>query len=277
MANRSRAESGLAAAAGPVLKRSNLPLRVNVYSALAGAIRSGDPEPGSLLPIEADLCATFEVSRTVMREALMLLEEDGLIRTRRGVGRFVVDNPPQVGLEQLRTLEEILDSADDPVRIAAIQRGVEPASDFVARELDLPNDCDATIWESRLLRGEEPVALSQEWIPADAHLVERAPWVARSLRAVRPGELEQTLLSRLLSVLGGELAPSSVEVTASTAGKERGSLFSAKSRTPVLVLTQRAFYHGAPLYLAKYMLESEAGHVRVTQSPWEGTALPHTR
>jgi DNA-binding transcriptional MocR family regulator len=36
----------------------------------------------------------MKVSRTVVREALMLLEEGGLIRARRGVGRFVADTLP---------------------------------------------------------------------------------------------------------------------------------------------------------------------------------------
>lgn len=31
----------------------------------------------------------MKVGRTVVREALMLFEEDGLIQARRGVGRFV--------------------------------------------------------------------------------------------------------------------------------------------------------------------------------------------
>ncbi|CAH0158692.1 hypothetical protein SRABI83_00894 [Arthrobacter sp. Bi83] len=44
----------------------------------------------------------MKVSRTVVREALMLLEEDGLIRAHRGVGRFVSDTLPRIGIKLIR-------------------------------------------------------------------------------------------------------------------------------------------------------------------------------
>src|SRR5581483_11361583 len=102
------------ALAEPVAQRGAVPLRVAVYTALAAAIRSGDPAPGSLLPFEAELCTAFGVSRTVMREALLLLEEDGLIRSRRGIGRFVVDQLPEIGLEQLQPVERLLQTDGAP-------------------------------------------------------------------------------------------------------------------------------------------------------------------
>lgn len=68
----------------PLSVPTGQPLRVAVYTSLADAIRGGRVELGSLLPNEAELGVALRVSRTVVREALMLLEEDGLIRTRRG-------------------------------------------------------------------------------------------------------------------------------------------------------------------------------------------------
>lgn len=64
------------------------------------AIRNNLLTPGSMLPTETELGGDMKVSRTVVREALMLLEEDGLIRARRGVGRFVADTLPRIGIER---------------------------------------------------------------------------------------------------------------------------------------------------------------------------------
>ena len=82
----------------PVAAQPSSPLRVAVYSRIAEAIRNGFLTPGSMIPTETELGTDMKVSRTVVREALMLLEEDGLIRARRGVGRFVSDTLPRIGI-----------------------------------------------------------------------------------------------------------------------------------------------------------------------------------
>jgi len=56
---------------------------------LRQAITGGTFRPGSQLPTEAELCAMLGVSRTVVREALRVLEDDGLVVRRHGVGTFV--------------------------------------------------------------------------------------------------------------------------------------------------------------------------------------------
>ncbi|WP_321449775.1 FadR/GntR family transcriptional regulator [uncultured Cohaesibacter sp.] len=47
--------------------------------------------PGDRLPSEADLGKRFEVSRTVVREAIAILRSDGLVEARKGAGVFVLD------------------------------------------------------------------------------------------------------------------------------------------------------------------------------------------
>jgi GntR family transcriptional regulator len=46
-------------------------------------------KPGDKLPSEAELTQAFDISRPMLREALRLLEQDGLIRTEHGRGRFL--------------------------------------------------------------------------------------------------------------------------------------------------------------------------------------------
>ena len=52
------------------------------YSRIAEAIRNNLLQPGSTLPTETELGTGMKVSRTVVSEALMLLEEEGLIRAK---------------------------------------------------------------------------------------------------------------------------------------------------------------------------------------------------
>lgn len=56
---------------------------------VAQAIREGRYQPGQVLPSERELATQFNVSRPVLREALRILEIQGLIEIHHGKGAFV--------------------------------------------------------------------------------------------------------------------------------------------------------------------------------------------
>jgi DNA-binding GntR family transcriptional regulator len=62
---------------------------VLVYDQLYESIRRGVYPAGSQLPSESELSEKMNVSRMTLRKALLLLEEDGIIRSVPGVGHFV--------------------------------------------------------------------------------------------------------------------------------------------------------------------------------------------
>jgi len=63
-----------------------------IVAGLGDEIRAGRIRPGDKLPTEAELMQRFDVSRTVVREALSRLQASGLVETRHGIGTFV--SPP---------------------------------------------------------------------------------------------------------------------------------------------------------------------------------------
>lgn len=63
----------------------------DVTRRLACEILSGRLEPGTTLPREADLAASYGVSRTVIREALKTLAAKGLVHIRSRIGTTVCD------------------------------------------------------------------------------------------------------------------------------------------------------------------------------------------
>lgn len=58
-------------------------------------IQSGDLQPGDKLPTEASIMQEFDVSRSVVREALSRLQANGVVETRHGIGTFILDIPEQ--------------------------------------------------------------------------------------------------------------------------------------------------------------------------------------
>lgn len=66
-----------------------------VYEKLLTRIQNGDFLPGAQLPTETELADRFYVSRNTLRQALMLLAQDGYISNQQGRGTFVLQNIPE--------------------------------------------------------------------------------------------------------------------------------------------------------------------------------------
>ncbi len=67
-------------------------LSEQIAGILSEAIVSREYAVGDKLPTESDLCEKFSVSRTVIREALNMLKQKGLVESRVARGTFVISN-----------------------------------------------------------------------------------------------------------------------------------------------------------------------------------------
>lgn len=65
---------------------------------LAAAIAAGKYRVGDRLPSERDLATAFGVSRATVREAVVALQNDGILKVRMGSGAYVTALPPARGL-----------------------------------------------------------------------------------------------------------------------------------------------------------------------------------
>lgn len=88
------------------------PLSTMVADSLREKIHSGGLQPGTQLPTEAELCAEYDVSRTVVREAVARLRSEGMIVPQQGRGMFVSEAPAprtfSIPEEALKTLPETI-------------------------------------------------------------------------------------------------------------------------------------------------------------------------
>lgn len=64
-----------------------------LYGQLLEQIMAGVLAPGDRLPSENAICSSFGVSRPVVREALLRLQADGLVESRRGSGTYLLRAP----------------------------------------------------------------------------------------------------------------------------------------------------------------------------------------
>ena len=192
-----------------------IPYYVQVRNALLEQINSGNWQPGDQLPAEPELCRMFNVSRTVIRQALKDLEYDGVITREKGRGTFVARPKIDQSLAQKLTgfYQDMVDRGYTPAT-RILRQGVIPASPKVAERLEL--EVDTPVIEIHRLRGlpDEPFILDTAYLPyalcapvLEADLSQRSLYAVleqqlgldiarghRTLEAVRANEYEACLL-----------------------------------------------------------------------------------
>jgi len=130
-------------------------------------IRDGRFRAGLQLPPEMDLATSLGVSRTTVREALLQLEQEGLVIRRHGHGTFVRPNAILRGSlnENLSTTEVIRSHGMTPgTTHAQLRRDVAPPDD--AARLQLAPDDEVLILERVRTADERRVIFTVDTIPA---------------------------------------------------------------------------------------------------------------
>jgi GntR family transcriptional repressor for pyruvate dehydrogenase complex len=132
-------------------------LSVQVADQIKSLILANELKPGDRLPTERDLCDRFEVSRTVVREAISVLEAKGLLASIGGsgtyvraiqgediadsIGLYISTQCQSVSLEDLMEVRRVLE-----VQIAsmaaerATQEGIEELEQIMAAGREVMDD-----------------------------------------------------------------------------------------------------------------------------------------
>ncbi|MGC4395214.1 FadR/GntR family transcriptional regulator [Hydrogenophaga sp. T2] len=133
-----------------------------IVDTLSADIREGRLPGGGKLPTESALMARFEVSRTVVREAISRLQASGLVETRHGIGTFVLAVPEQ---RNFRIAPEEFATVADVVELLELRISMEgEAAGLAAQRRDeqhLQNMAGA------LAAFEQSIEASSDAVPSD--------------------------------------------------------------------------------------------------------------
>ena len=143
-------------------------LYLEIIDFLSEDISNGKYPPGSKLPSEGELAHEFSVSRVTLREALRVLEEDGVIIRRHGIGTFVRDRKvmPIQKLSKILSASMMFKKAGLEDRFEKIQYKKIIATRRISEKLQIPLGSD--VWEVERLRtiGKQPAIYSLDYFPA---------------------------------------------------------------------------------------------------------------
>jgi GntR family transcriptional regulator len=211
-------------------KDAPTPIYLQIAEGISALLASGVFPAGYMLPPERVLCKHFGISRMTLRQAMSLLDREGLIDSRRGMGTVVAPS-------RLRKQQQELRSFSEEIR----ERGGRPESRLISMELTAPAPAVRDFFElpeqqkvyaiQRLrLNDGEPLALELAHIPERlCPGLERFDLVKTSLYQV----LEQSYGLRLESC--------SEEISAEIPNSQYRKLLMFPRNTGVLVVNRNTY------------------------------------
>jgi len=215
---------------------------------LRAAIEQGVYAPGSQLPPELELVRILGVSRTVVREALRFLQEDGLIARRQGQGTFVRKNPILQNLNANFGTTEMIHAAGLSSSTPHLDVQETEATPIVADALGLDVGAPVVVIERVRAADDKPVVYSLDYVAkelvGDQDL--SANWEGQDLSIYRwlqdaMGQMIEYGIARILPV---------------KASPRPAKMLNVPADSPLLCLLQTDYaHHDEPmLYTCEYHL-----------------------
>ncbi|MCS5723942.1 GntR family transcriptional regulator [Herbiconiux sp. CPCC 203407] len=157
--------------AGKSPSTKKAPLAHGLKEDILELIAAEGMRPGDQLPTEPELAERFSASRSTVREALKLLEQDGLVNAIQGRGRFLsalgsmsIERPVTI----YESITEMLEGLGFTVTNAVLSVTEDTADEHVAHELGLePGDPVIRLVRLRL-GNDQPMVFSINIIRRDA-------------------------------------------------------------------------------------------------------------
>jgi len=133
-----------------------------IVTSLAESIRAGQIKPGDRLPSESVIMGQFDVSRTVVREALSKLQANGLVETRHGIGTFALALPDTSNFKisgcDFSTLADV---------IAVLELRISLETEAAGLAAQRRTDVNLAAMEASLKGFAEAIEQDSEAVPSD--------------------------------------------------------------------------------------------------------------
>ncbi|HAL62398.1 MAG TPA: GntR family transcriptional regulator [Chloroflexi bacterium] len=213
-------------AAKAIRRDSPVPYYYQLEEFLKEQIENGTWEPGQQIPSEAELCEAFDVSRTVVRQALNELVHEGVLYRRKGKGTFVAEPKIRESLVQ-----HLTGFFEDTVAL-----GLKPSTKVLAQKV-IP--APPKIADGLGLKGGEPVIMIDRLRFVDGEpIVLVITYVPYELcpELINEDLSTQSLYAILEKKYGLELVYGRRTLEAVAATKEEAKLLEIEEGDPIVLL-----------------------------------------
>ncbi|MGD1169831.1 GntR family transcriptional regulator [Mycobacterium seoulense] len=242
------------------VRRGSVPASTQLAEALKAAIIKQRLPRGGRLPSERELIDRSGLSRVTVRAAVGLLERQGWLVRRQGLGTFVTNPVRQELGSGVRTITEVLASSGITPHVDVLSHRVEEPPQRVADTLGLPR---VLCIHRRFRDGDVPLALMIAYLPPGlGKAVEPLLASASDTQPERASESTYTMWERRLGI---PVARASYEIHAAGASLDVAGALNLPLGAPVLVLERISFGEGdKPLEVVEFHYRPERYRFSVT-------------
>ncbi len=152
----------------PISRPAHTTLTDQTVLAIQEAIKQGKFPPGSQLPPEMELLQMMGISRTTLREALRILEEQRFIRKRRGLGTFVMERAIVKDMSENFGITEMISQAGYTPGTRDFKISTEKASKSLAEKLNIPDESMTVVIERVRTANDTPIVFTRDIMPQNA-------------------------------------------------------------------------------------------------------------
>lgn len=143
-----------------------VPRYLQIAESLRERIRGGTLARGARLANQRALAREFGVALMTLRQGLELLEKDGLIRRRHGLGTFVASRSIDYDILHFRTLAEDLSARGEAVETRFLGTQFMAPDRRVAQGLGLPEGEVVFVLDRLRLVDQHPMSYQRSFLPA---------------------------------------------------------------------------------------------------------------
>jgi GntR family transcriptional regulator len=148
------------------IKSDNRHLYLQVIDRLKSDIELGKYKEGEKLPSEFTLSKSLGISRATLREALRILEDEGFVTRRHGVGTFVNAKPLfSSGIEELYSVTEMIKRVGKKAGTTFLSSGFEEGSEEDLKRFDIVEKEEMLVVERVRTADDVPVVYCLDKIP----------------------------------------------------------------------------------------------------------------
>ena len=147
---------------------THIPLYIQVIDSFTNFIECNKYKPGYQLPAEAELCRSFDVSRTVIRLALKELEYKGLIYRKKGRGTFIAEPKIHESLVQdLTGFYQDMEAKGHRPQSEVLKQEIVPAAKKIAADLEIEEGTPVIQIDRLRFLDQEPIVLVTSYLPCN--------------------------------------------------------------------------------------------------------------
>lgn len=242
------------------ISRGSVPASTQLAEALKAAIVQQRLPRGGRLPSERELIDRSGLSRVTVRAAVGLLERQGWLVRRQGLGTFVANPVKQELGSGVRTITEVLSSSGITPEVDLLSHRVAEAPQRIAEKLGLST---VLCIHRRYRDGDQPLALVTLYLPPGlGEAVE--PLVSNAPDAATTNAME-TSYTMWEQRLGVHIARATHEIHAAGASLDVAAALDLPLGSPVLVLERISYTDDdKPLEVVEFHYRPERYRFSVT-------------